>query len=102
MTMPATAKRLGKALVTAGVITDDQLAEVLGDESGRSLASVLVDLGYASEERIGRAVAEQMGLPYVDLGMYEIDPNAATRLQTDLARRYKVLPIAFQYEALVV
>ncbi len=98
----ATAKRLGKLLVQSGTITDEQLADALDDDSGRSLSAVLVDKGYASEERIGRVVAEQMGLAYIDLVQYEIDPNAATLIQPDLARRYCVLPIAFQDDELVV
>jgi type IV pilus assembly protein PilB len=98
----ATGMRLGKMLVQAQVITSEQLAEALAVESGRSLAAVLVDSGYATEEKIVRAVAEQMGLPFVDLGMYEIDANAATLLAPDLARRYTVLPIAFQDGELVV
>lgn len=98
----ATAKRLGKVLVAAGVINEQQLAEALADESGRSLTSVLVDLGFTSEDRIGRAVAEQMGLAFVDLAIYEIDANAATMLSPDLARRYHVLPIAVQDDELVV
>ncbi len=98
----ATGKRLGKVLVQAGVLTDDQLADALKDTSGRSLSTVVVDLGYTTEERIGRAVAEQLGLAYLDLGQYEIDANAATLIQPDLARRYTVLPIAFQDDELVV
>jgi type IV pilus assembly protein PilB len=47
-------------------------------------------------------VAGQMGLTFVDIGAYEIDPNAATLLAIDLARRYNVLPIAIQDQELVV
>jgi hypothetical protein len=43
-----------------------------------------------------------MGLTFVDIGAYEIDPNAATLLAIDLARRYNVLPIAIQDQELVV
>lgn len=95
-------KRLGKILVQAGVITEAQLDEALVDAAGGSLAGALVASGVTNDMRIAQAVAEQMGLTFVDLGMYEIDPNAATLLASDLARRYNVLPIAFQDGELVV
>ncbi len=102
MSVAAAGKRIGKVLVKAGVITDEQLDDALTDETGRSLSAVLVEKDYATEDKIGRAVAEQMGLTYIDLGQYEIDANAAALLAPDLARRYNVLPVAFQDDELVV
>ena len=95
-------KRLGKILVKAGVITDKQLEEALSDTDGMSLSRVIVETGVTTEARIAQAVAYQMWLTFVDLGLYEIDPNAATLLASDLARRYSVLPIAFQDDVLIV
>ena len=43
-----------------------------------------------------------MGLAFVDLGAYDIDPNAATLLSSDLTRKYTVLPITIQDDELVV
>lgn len=98
----ATGKRLGGLLVQAGAITKEQLDEALAVDDGRPLASVLVDSGVITEMRIAQTVADQMGLTFVDLGGYEIDANAATIIASDLARRYKVLPIAFHDDELVV
>ncbi len=96
-------KRLGKMLVQAGVITEEQLEEALpATEGGKSLTEVLVETEVASESKIAQAAAESMGLSFVDIGSYEIDPTAATLLASDLARKYHVLPIAFQDEELVV
>jgi type IV pilus assembly protein PilB len=98
----ATGKRLGKTLVQAGLITQDQMEEALTEAGDRSLATVLVDKGFADEVAIARAVAEQLGLTYVDLGIYEIDPNCATMLSSDLARRYKVIPVNLKDDELIV
>ena len=43
-----------------------------------------------------------MGLTFVDLGVYEIDPNAATKVPIDVARRYRALPIKVAEDELVV
>ncbi|HEX9094292.1 MAG TPA: ATPase, T2SS/T4P/T4SS family [Coriobacteriia bacterium] len=98
----ASSKRLARILVQAGVVTEEQLKEASEDAESTSLAHALVEHGFATETNIAQAVAAQMGLTFVDLGLVEIDPAAATILASDLARRYNVLPIAFQDEQLVV
>ncbi|MBS3957735.1 MAG: Flp pilus assembly complex ATPase component TadA [Clostridiales bacterium] len=99
----ASSKRLGHLLVQAGLITQEQLAEALElIGRGGTLTGVLDDLGYASETAVAHAVADKMGLVFVDLGAYDIDPNAATSLSSDLARRYTVLPIKIQDGELMV
>ncbi|MCE5202692.1 MAG: Flp pilus assembly complex ATPase component TadA [Actinomycetia bacterium] len=98
----ASGKRFGKVLIQAGLITEEQLAEALSQADGRSLTAVLVDENIATEQRIAQAVAESMGLAFVDLGAYEIDPNAAMMLSSDLAKRHSVLPIKVQDDQLVV
>lgn len=99
----ASSKRLGRILIDAGVITEEQLAEALEQATGaRSLTAVLDDLGHTSETRIAHAVADRMGLEFVDLPGYEIDPNAATSLSSELARRHTVLPIKIEGEELLV
>jgi type IV pilus assembly protein PilB len=92
----ASGKRLGKILVQAGIITDEQLDDALADSGGASLAVSLVQSGLTTETKIAQAIADQMGLTFVDIGGYE------TLLASDLAKRYNVLPIAIQDEELVV
>ncbi len=98
----ASGKRLGRLLVKAGVIDAEQLQESLEGMDGRSLASVLEEKGFATESGIAQAVADELGLTFIDLATFEIDPNAATLLAADLARRYSVLPIKIQDDELVV
>jgi hypothetical protein len=97
MTAAATGKRLGKVLVRAGLITDEQLDSALAAaEDGRSLTAVLVDEKITTDVKIAQVVAESMGLAFVDLAGYEVDPNAAMLLASDLSRRHHVLPIKIQ------
>src|SRR5512137_2404604 len=100
--MAATGTRLGRTLVRAGVITEDQLTEALGAAEGRPLPAVLDEMGFASESSVAQALAESMGLTFVDLGVYEMDPNAATKIPVDVARRYRALPIKVTEDELVV
>jgi type IV pilus assembly protein PilB len=98
----ASGKRLGKILVQSGLIDQEKLDEALGNPEATSLSAALIELGYATDVSIAQAVANQMGLVYVDLAAYEIDPHAATNLSSELARRYLVLPIKIQDDELVV
>ena len=98
----ATGKRLGKMLVQAGLLTLEQLDEAMAETGDKSLVAVIVSKKHATEQQIAQAVAEQMGLAFVDLGAVEVDPNAATVLSADLARRYTVMPLRVQDDELIV
>lgn len=99
----ASGKRLGKVLVRAGLITDEQLdAALVLAEDGRSLTAVLADENITTDVKVAQVVAESMGLAFVDLAGYEVDPNAAMLLANDLARRHHVLPIKIQDDELIV
>lgn len=98
----ASSVRLGRLLVRAEVITEDQLAEATARAEGRALPHVLSELGFASESRIAQTIAESMGLAFVDIGSYDIDPSASILLSADLMKKYLVLPVKVQDDELVV
>jgi type IV pilus assembly protein PilB len=98
----ASGKRLGRILVQAGILTERQLEKVIAEAGDLTLTQAVVMSKLATESEIARAVAEQTGLDYVDVAMFEIDANASTLLSPDLAHRYAVLPIAFDEGKLVV
>jgi type IV pilus assembly protein PilB len=98
----ASGKRLGRILVQSGILTERQLEKTIAEAGDLSLTQAVVMNKLASEADIARVVAEQTGLNYVDVAMFEIDANASTLLSPDLAHRYSVLPIAFDEGKLVV
>jgi type IV pilus assembly protein PilB len=89
-------------LVQSGLITQEQLDVALADPTDRSLCAVLVEQGVADETTMARAIAENMGLAFVDLQAIDIDMTAQTMLSLDLARRHMCLPIKIQDDELVV
>lgn len=94
--------RLGQLLVGQGLIDSEQLAEALKLAGRRGLPRVLADLGFASEVDIAHAVADAMGLQYVDVAGADIDPRATSLLKSDMMRRYVVVPIVIEDDELVV
>lgn len=95
-------KVLAKALVRSGIITPDQLKEALNEVNDKNLPRILAEKGYATESEVAKALANAAGLEYVDLLNYEIDPNAATLLSEEIARKYLVIPIKVQGNKLTV
>src|SRR5581483_7685405 len=67
-----------------------------------SLGRVLIDLGYIQERDLVRALAEQVGLEFVDLSEYQVEPTATTLLPESLARRYRAIPIGEREGKLLV
>jgi type IV pilus assembly protein PilB len=96
--------RLGRILVQSNLITEQQLDEALAErgDSGRSLARVLIDLGMLTEGQLTSILAEKIGIEYVDLGSYNIDPNAANIIDVEMAKRHLALPIDYADGKLVV
>src|SRR5437867_1027755 len=56
-------------LLEAGVVTSAQVDEglALQRRTGRRIGESLVELGAVTEEDIGWALAQQLGLPFVDV-----------------------------------
>ena len=96
--------RLGRLLLQNNLIDEDQLDDALEEHSntGKSLGRVLIDKGVLTEGQLTSVLAEQIGIRYVDLNNYAVDPAAATLVDASLARRYMVIPIDYEDSKLVV
>jgi type IV pilus assembly protein PilB len=94
-TVKRKAKQLGQILMEQGLITPDQLQQALEEHRNtpKSLGRVLIDLDLIKETDLVRALAEQVGLEFVDLAEFQVDPMATTLLPEALARRYRAIPI---------
>ena len=96
--------RLGRILVQNNLISVEQLDKALAEsgDSGKSLARVLVDMGMLTEAQLTSILAEKIGIEYMDLGSYHIDPEAANIIDIEMAKRYLALPIDYKDGKLVV
>ena len=94
-TVKRKSKQLGQILIELGYIKPEQLEVALEEhrKTPKSLGRVLIDLGMIRESDLVRALAEQVGLEFVDLADFQIDSLATSLLPEALARRYRALPI---------
>jgi type IV pilus assembly protein PilB len=104
VTVKRPVKELGDILVEEGMISSDQLESAMAEQErlGRSLGRVLIEMGMVKEPDLVAALARQVGLDFIDLGDFQIDPNAVSLLPEPVARRYRALPIGFENSHLVV
>jgi type IV pilus assembly protein PilB len=89
-------QRLGDLLVKEKVITTDQLEQALKvqKESGTRLGSILVKLGYLSDEDVTNFLSRQYGVPAINLTYFEIDPAVVKLIPYETAKRYQILPLS--------
>lgn len=89
---------LGTLIFREGLLTEEQLEEALQDgmRRGKRLGEVLLERGLVSENDLGRLLAGQKGLQFVQLDAATVDPAAVQLLSVEKARLHSVLPIGFQ------
>ncbi len=94
-TVKRKSKQLGQILIELDMITPEQLETALEEHrrTPKSLGRVLIDMGMIKEGDLVRALAEQVGLEFVDLSEHPIDPTSTALLPEALARRYRAIPI---------
>jgi type IV pilus assembly protein PilB len=82
-------------LVAHGNVTREVADEAVAAarEAGTTPEQLLVDRGLITAEQRGRAVAERLGLEFLDLSDHRLDMTAATLLPADVARRLELVPI---------
>lgn len=91
---------LGQKLIARGLISDDQLRIALHEQAGRQLpiGRLLVSLGFLSEKVLRDALSEALGKTAVDLAHATVDPLAIAQVPRELAKRYRLLPLAYDAE----
>jgi len=99
-----THERLGEVLIDEGLLTQEQLAEVLEQQAreGGKLGEILVRELILSEEQLAAALAHQKGLQHVNLAAYAVDRGAASLVSERFASLRDVVPIAFDEDRLLV
>ena len=92
--------QLGSLLVEKGLITEAQLREALADRNvhGGLLGETLVRLGFVFEDELARTLAEQAGVPFVNLEANPVDRYAVGTLPRSLGEALPALPVRFTPE----
>jgi type II secretion system (T2SS) protein E len=88
---------LTDVIVELGFADQDavQRAVVSARQSAKTPERCLLDSGVIDEHQLSLALAERNGLDHVDLDLFDVDPQAASLIDKSTAARYTALPVAF-------
>ena len=91
-------------LVDYGLIAPEQLHKALDiqKDTGEKLGSILRDMGIISKQDMIEILGLQLGIPQVNLLKYFIDPTAVKAIPEHLAKKLKAVPIDRENNTLIV
>jgi type IV pilus assembly protein PilB len=97
-------KKIGECLIQAGLISDDDLESALVEHrrTGERLGVVLIRMNLATEKQIAKALALQLGFPYVSLPENPPDPSAVILVSKDVAVKRVCIAISLEKNLLTV
>ncbi len=97
-------KLLGEILVQQGLIgsADVERALEVQKDQGGALGSILVEAGLLTQEQLMEALGQQFGMEAVDLPNLNVNKEAVDRLEYSVASTYKVMPVRWDGTVLTV
>lgn len=98
-------KRLGDMLVSAGVITNQQLQSALQDQKnsgGKKLGTVLVENNYITQDMLFSTLERQLGVDFIDLTSVTLPKELARLVSRSLAKKYTVVPVKSDNSSLYI
>ena len=98
-------RRLGQILVDLGHLTEDQLWDVLEEQkqsAGEIIGQVAIRMSFVTEAHVSEALAEQWGMPVVNVGETTISPKVLELVPQTMADIYKIMPISLRDNVLTV
>ena len=99
------ARKLGELLIADGLISLKQLAyalELQKRDRKMRLGDILVDMGATTAEAVHATIAHNLGIPFVKLQDFDIDPKVLPLITEELARKHVLMPLMLHQDSLVV
>ncbi len=88
-------RRLGDILIEQGALTAEQMESAfVGKPRETMLGDWLVEQQLLTTNQLGHALAEQFGVPYVDIDPTSVDPQISRLIPLDFARDNEACAIA--------
>ena len=96
--------RLGDLLISAGLITEEQLQEGLQLQkgTGKRLGTVLLENGFITESELIEALQMQLGIEFIDLSKVNIPTELVQMVPKNIAKQYQVVPVRLNRDELYI
>ncbi|HEX5473777.1 MAG TPA: ATPase, T2SS/T4P/T4SS family [Vicinamibacterales bacterium] len=97
-------KKIGECLIQAGLISEADLEVALAEHkrTGERVGTVLVRLNLATEKQITKALAYQLGFPYISLAEDGPDPAAIVLIPKEVALKRVCVAVRLEKNLLTV
>lgn len=96
--------RLGEILLTEDLVTEAQLQEALKEQKKKrkgALGEILVSKGVIEKSEIQQCLAKKLGIPFVNLKEFIVEPDVIRMVSAAVAFKHKVVPL-YVYEGKIV
>lgn len=95
---------LPEELIDSNLISEDQLAvaRVTLKNRGGDLGTILIKKGFISKEDLLKFIGEKLNIPTISLVDYAIDPAAVKLMPQSFAKKYKMIPLFWYNDRLIV
>ena len=97
-------ERIGELLVQESLLSVEELEHARREAlaKGGRVGAHLAELGYLDEAELTDFVARQYGVPVIDLGAFQFDPEVLRLIPEEVARKYGVIPVNRAGSTLIV
>ena len=97
--------KFGEVLLQEKLIGRKQLDEALANQNKDRtvpLGEILVKAGLIDQETVKLMLAKQLGIPFVNLSDFQVDPNVIKLIPESIARKLSVMPLCRTESTLIV
>ena len=90
-------KNIGLLLLEAGILEPEQLEQALLKQSKETntgyIGDILIKAGLIDEKTRNRFLSQQLHIPTIELGHFEVDKAVLSMIPERIVREYNVLPV---------
>jgi type IV pilus assembly protein PilB len=97
-------KKIGECLIQSGLITEDDLQTALAEHkrTGERVGVVLVRMNLATEKQIAKALAFQLGFPYINLAENPPEAPAVVLIPKEVSLKRVCIAVSLEKNLLTV
>jgi type IV pilus assembly protein PilB len=98
------ARALGDVIIDLGFANQETVAHAIATarERGDMTGQVLVESGAMRGDQLAQALAERLGVDFVNLSEFAVDTGAVNLVEVSVARRHRAVPVGFMPDGAVV
>ena len=97
-------KPTGEVLVDMGLLTQEQVEQAAAEQKDthQRIGEIVLQKGWVTKGDLMQALAQRVGVKFIDLATTRIDPVALELISERDARRYSAIPVGFVDEHTVL